>query len=115
MGITFTNRNEKKIKENDDDNEYFPSKIEDIEDDGSDHPDNGSTSDSGDDYPSDDDGPDLQLTPAPNGNDKSTVSHDRIEEVYPTNNTGVEVKNETQNNSKNEDYSSQDKVETVNQ
>ena len=53
--------------------------------------------------------------PEPNGNDKSTVSHDRIEEVYPTNNTGVEVKNETQNNIKNEDYSSQDKVETVNQ
>ena len=62
-----------------------------------------------DDYTNDDDGPDPKFASAPNGDDKSTGYHGTIEEEYPTDNTGVEVKNETQSNSENEDEASQDK------
>ena len=72
MGITFTNRNDKEIKEYND--VYVPSHEEDIEDNGSYHPANGSTSDSGDDYPSDDDGPAPHFGPTLNGDEKSTGS-----------------------------------------
>ena len=75
----------------------------------------GATINSGDDCPSDDDVPDPQFVPAPNVNEKSTGYHYTTEEEYPTDNTrvgiknetqkntGVEIRNETQNNSKDED------------
>ena len=116
-GITFTDRNENKIEEDDEDcdYDYVPYDEEDIEDDGYYHPDDGSTRNSGDDYLSDDDGPDPHFRSIPNVDDKSTGIHDTTEEEDPTdntgvgiknetqNNTGVEIRNETQNNSKDED------------
>ena len=76
MGITFINRYENEIKEDDYDDDYLPSDEEDIQDDGSYHPDYGSNSYSGDDYSSDDDGPEPRFGPAPNGDEKYTGYHD---------------------------------------
>ena len=92
MGITFTGRNEKEIKEYDDENDYLPSEEEYIKDDGSYHPGDVSTRDSGDDYPSDDDGPDSHFGPTSNGDGKFTGSHDTTEEKGPTDNKGAEKK-----------------------
>ena len=80
MGITFTDRNENEIKENYDYNDYVPSDEEYIEYDGYYHPDNGSTRDSKDDYPSDYYVHDPHFGPVPNFNDKSTGYHDTTEE-----------------------------------
>ena len=98
MGVTFTNKNEHKIEEDDDDNNYVTSDKEDIDYNGSDHPGDGWTSDSGDDCPSDDDGPEPHFAPTINDNDTSTGSHDTTNESKPTDNTGIEVKNITQSN-----------------
>ena len=108
----------KKIKKDDDNDDYVPSDEEDIEDDGSYNPGDVSTRNSGDYYPSDDEGNEPLFRNALNGYDKFTGYHDTIEEEDPTDNTGagiknetqkntgVEIKNETQNNSKNEDEDS---------
>ena len=79
-GITFTDRNENEIKEDDDNDDYVPSDEEDIKDNGYYHPDYGLTRDSGDDYTSDDDGPEPHFGLTPNVEDESTGYHDRIEE-----------------------------------
>ena len=100
IGITFTNRNENEIDEDDDSDDYLPSDEEDIKYYRYYHPDNGSTRDSGGDYPSDYYSPDPHFGPTPNGGDKSTESYDITEEEDPTDNTGVGIKNETQNNRK---------------
>ena len=73
-----------------------------MEDDGYYYPNDVSTRNSGDDYPSDDNGPDPQFGPVP--------SYDTIEYEYPTDNIGAEIRNEAQNNRKNEDEESQDEV-----
>ena len=75
MGIAFTNRNENEIKEYDDNENYVPYNKEDIEDNGSDHPYDGSTINNGDDYSSDDDGPEKNFPPATKDDGKSTESH----------------------------------------
>ena len=75
MGIAFTNRNENEIKEYDDNENYVPYNKEDIEDNGSDHPYDGSTINNGDDYSSDDDGPEQKFSPATKDDGKSTESH----------------------------------------
>ena len=92
MGITFTDRNEKEIKEYDDNNDYVPSEEEDIKEYGYYHPADGPASDSGDDYQSDDDGPDPHFGTAPNGNDKPKKSHETTEEEDPKDNTVVGIK-----------------------
>ena len=75
MGIAFTNRNENEIKEYDDNENYVPYNKEDIEDNRSDHPYDGSTINNGDDYSSDDDGPEQKFPPATKDDGKSTESH----------------------------------------
>ena len=83
----------KKIKKDYNYHDYAPPDKEDIEDDRSYHPGDVSTRNSGDDYPSDDEGNEPQFRHALNGYEKIIGYHDTIEEEDPIDNTGVGIKN----------------------